>query len=117
MPTLNEWEQALTVLRSITIDSTDGLARAVNRKPQSRSFTGIPKQATSMPEFSPPRQVQITTSDLLLSIGYITTPRIDNLVDLCSTWAKLRYIWAFDPEPFPSNLRLSEEAQRIDFHL
>ena len=116
MPTLSEWEQALTVLRRVTIDSTDDLARAVNRKPQSRSFMGIPKQAASMPEFSPPRQVQITTADLLLSIGYITTPRIDNLVDLCSTWAKLRYIWAFDPEPLPSNLRLSEEAQRIDFH-
>jgi hypothetical protein len=100
----------------ITVDSTDTLADRVNDRPQSHTFRGVPKEASGLSEFSPPKTIQITVMDLLLSIGRITTPRIDNLVDLCSTWASIRYIWAFSPDANPSRLRLSEEALLIDFH-
>ena len=49
----------------------------------------------------------------------MTTPAIDNLADICSTWAYYRYLWAFEqPNPAVSRnlLRLSSHALAIDFH-
>ncbi len=116
MPSLDEWQVALEITRYVLVDSTGALAHTINQKPNSASFTEVSKTATSLPEFSPPRQIAITASELLLFMGRISTPRIENLVDLCSTWARIRYIWAFFPYPNPSELRLSEEALNIDFH-
>lgn len=116
MPTLDEWNSALSLSRYLHIDSTDALADRVNQKQGSPSFTGDPKDATGLPEFTPPRMIRVTPLELLFTLGRITTPRIENLADLCSTWARIRYIWAFVPDPVPSNLRLSEEAKDIDFH-
>ncbi len=116
MPTLEEWEAALETIRYVRVDSTDILANRINQIPNSPSFEGVSKLATSLSEFSHPRQIAITSSELLLHLGRITTPRIENLVDLSSTWAKIRYVWAFYPDPNPSELMLSEEALNIDFH-
>jgi hypothetical protein len=46
----------------------------------------------------------------------VTTPAIENLADLCSTWAYYRYLWAFSPPGSGAPLALSEYAKRIDFH-
>jgi hypothetical protein len=49
----------------------------------------------------------------------VTTPAIENLADISSTWAYLRYLWAFDIPPAKTVnplLRLSEAARNIDFH-
>ena len=116
MPTFEDWENALREPRYVYIDSTDNLASIINSKPNSLSFSGLPKVARGVSEFSPPRPIAITVGELLLYLGRITTPRIGNLADLCSTWAKLRYIWAFRPDRGSSRLRLSNEALEIDFH-
>lgn len=116
MPTLDEWQNALSVQRLVTVDSTNNLAQRVNQKQGSSSFSGIPKNAQGLPNFSRPRRIYITPAEILQMLGWITTPRIDNLADLSSTWARLRYIWAFAPDANPTNLRLSNEALEIDFH-
>lgn len=99
MPNLEEWQNALDLTREITVDSTDHLAQTVNSRPRSNSFHGDPKNAQGIAQFSPPRTVFIRPAELLYFLGRITTPRSDNLSDLCSTWARIRYIWAFDPDP------------------
>jgi hypothetical protein len=116
MPTLEEWEVALSVRRHVLVDSSDAVAENVNDRQGSPSFQDMPKIATGLPQFTPPRRIQITPLELLFAVGRITTPRIENLADLSSTWARIRYIWAFFPDPAPSALRLSEEALDIDFH-
>ena len=121
MPTLDEWENALSMFKRIHIVSDEQLVDAVNNKPNSPSYNGPRKQATIAQQVSPNRSVIITPFELLGAMGTITTPRITNLVDLCSTWARIRYIWAFNPEqPYPGTsseqLRLSSEAKIIDRH-
>src|SRR5690606_35551700 len=52
-------------------------------------------------------------------LGVVTTPPIDNLADICSTWAYYRYLWAFalpDPPCHTAPLCLSTHALAIDFH-
>jgi len=49
----------------------------------------------------------------------VTTPAVENLADICSTWAYLRYLWAFDIPAagvVDPDLRLSDAARGIDFH-
>lgn len=116
MPTLEAWQNALTYPRNVIVDSSQELADQVNNRPTSSSFEGDPKVATCLGLFSLPRMVEIIPADLLYSIGRITTPRIDNLADLCSTWARIRYLWAFNPDCESTELRLSDEAKTIDFH-
>jgi len=116
MPTLEEWEAALSTPRYIKVDSTNSLAQTINRLPDSISFTGRPKKASGLPIFSPPKTIKITPLEILRALGRISTPKIENLTDLSSTWANIRYIWAFVPDQYPSNLRLSNYAQRIDPH-
>ena len=55
---------------------------------------------------------------LLHAIGRITTPPVPNLVDLSSTWAIIRYLWAFEIPGVSTNplLLLSSIARQIDFH-
>ena len=115
MPTRQEWQDALTTVKCISVDASQQLSNDVNALPISKSFRGIPKQAQPPPVI-PPRAIDLTASDLLLAIGKITTPRIQNLVDLSNLWAYFRYVWAFEPEPFYANLRLSRDATEIDFH-
>jgi hypothetical protein len=121
MPTLDEWQNALLMLKEIKIISDPQLVHAVNRRPNSKSHVGPRKQATVAQQVFPNRFQQIMPLEILGAMGLITSPRIDNLVDLCSTWARIRYIWAFNPEaPYPYHisrrLRLSSEAHNIDFH-
>lgn len=120
MPTIEEWETALTCKRNIIVKSDETLAKEVGAKPKSKTFTGEPKKIepiTLENHGLSEEGVEITPVDLLYAIGKITTPRIDNIVDLCSTWARIRYLWAFNPAPGPSNrLCLSKNATNIDFH-
>lgn len=121
MPTLDEWQNALLMERKIKVISDTALTQAVNKRPNSKSHKGQRKQALLVPEIAPHQYTSIMPIELLGAMGLIVTPRIDNLVDLCSTWARIRYIWAFDPgpvnmRPLSQRLRLSREALGIDFH-
>jgi hypothetical protein len=63
--------------------------------------------------------VEIIPAYMLNRLGVVTTPAIENLADLCSTWAYFRYLWAFEsPSPNINKpvLRLSQAARQIDFH-
>lgn len=57
--------------------------------------------------------------DMLHALGRITTPPVTELIDLSSTWAEIRYVWAFMPN-FDSNrlrsLRLNPTVKALDFH-
>ena len=102
---------------SMEVDSSTVLAGMINHHPKSRSFRGIPKLAKSLPLFNPSIEIEFRLVEMLFSLGRIVTPRIGNLADLCSTWAILRYIWAFDSDLTSSKkLRLSDIAMDIDFH-
>ncbi len=116
MPTRQEWQRALSFSRRLRVNSTQDLADRVNALPKSKSFTGRPKRAMGAPEFSPARRIQITPAELLFHVGRVTAPKIDNLADLCSTWARIRYLWAFSPDATVPNLCLSQPAMQIDFH-
>lgn len=128
MPTLEEWEQALTQPRRIEVESSPALVQRVQalhqqkdaeRQQNNKAIPPRKNTLTVVPGFSPTRQVDIVPAYLLLRLGVVTTPAVENLADICSTWARLRYLWAFEP---PVNttvippLKLSLEAKRIDFH-
>jgi hypothetical protein len=119
MPTISEWQQALEFPRRILVDSTQALADEINSLPGSERFTnagGIAKHAVGLPEFDPPRNIYIAPIEILAAIGRITTPKTDNLADLSSTWAIIRYIWAIQPSPAGTKMCLSQIAKEIDFH-
>lgn len=115
MPSRQDWLAALTATKRIYVDASQPLADSVNLLPSSRSFQGQPKQAVP-PVITPSRTVSLTAADLLLALGKITTPRVQNIVDLSNLWAYFRYTWAFDPDLGFGNLRLSQDAWDIDFH-
>lgn len=74
---------------------------------------------SEVPSFAPEVKLQVVPAYMLHRLGVVTTPAIENLADICSTWAYFRYLWAFDiPSPGTVNpvLRLSEAARNIDFH-
>jgi hypothetical protein len=128
MPSLDEWEQALTAPRRVTVESSIELVQRVQRlhdlKDAERQQRGqtIPNRKQNLSEvavFSPSREIDIVPAYLLLRLGVVTTPAIENLADICSTWAHFRYLWAFEIPNLAgqtARLRLSEEATRIDFH-
>ena len=119
MPTLQEWQQALETQRRIYVDSTQDLANRVNALRATKKFErdgGIPKTAIGSPEFDPPRDILVAPAEFLAALGRITTPQIENLADLSSTWAKIRYIWAIQPSRAGTKMRLSRDAKEIDFH-
>ena len=128
MPTLEQWEQALATPRSVKVESSPRLLQQVQERHRIRDEksdrAGKPRTPRKdnlalVDSFNPVRDAQIVPVYLLHRLGVVTTPQIDNLADICSTWAYLRYLWAFDiPTPGSINppLRLSQAAQQIDFH-
>src|SRR5215472_8772078 len=128
MPTLEEWENALATPRQIHVESSPHLLGEVQQriasKEAERQKKGqtIPERKASLSTvaaFAPYQTLQIVPTYMLLRLGVVTTPPVDNLADICSTWAYLRYLWAFDiPASGMINplLRLSDAAQNIDFH-
>jgi hypothetical protein len=128
MPTLQEWQQALTVPRQVRVESSPALIGQVQerqlRKNAERQRRGrpIPPSKTAIipvAAFAPETVVPIAPAYLLHRLGVVTTPPVENLADICSTWAYLRYLWAFEiPPPGAVNaaLCLSDAAREIDFH-
>jgi len=127
MPTKLEWLSALLTERQIRIISSNQLISEVSSKQNDRIIKlrnngkNIPPMKNNLaivPRFSPERPVNISPFQLLHAIGQITTPPIQNLVEFCSTWAIVRYIWAFriPTSSTIEDLRLSDEAREIDFH-
>lgn len=128
MPTLDEWQQALTAPRIVTVESSPELVQELRRlhewNDQKRTNEGkdITPRKDNLVEvrsFAPEREIEIIPAYLLQRLGVVTTPVVENLADICSSWAYLRYLWAFEmPNPLnPQNrLRLSKEALEIDFH-
>ncbi|MGA9068859.1 MAG: hypothetical protein WB424_01305 [Terracidiphilus sp.] len=127
MPTLAEWEQALTVPRRVIVESSQNLVQQVQQRharKDAQRKQGQPapprkNNLTVVQTFAPELAVPVVPAYLLHRLGVVTTPSVENLADISSTWAYLRYLWAFRiPEAGERNplLRLSEEARRIDFH-
>ena len=128
MPTLEEWEQALASPRRVQVESSPSLLQEVSqrhvKKDAERQRDGkvIPPRKNVLSEvsvFAPQRELQIVPAYMLHRLGVVTTPAVENLADICSTWAYFRYLWAFDiPSPASVNqvLRLSDAARDIDFH-
>jgi hypothetical protein len=127
MPTLQEWQQALTVPRYIRVESSPSLIQRIEqrltRRDADRISLGkqlVPRKAvvSAVPTFAPQRDIPIVPQYLLQRLSVVTTPAVENLADICSWWAYFRYLWAFDI-PVPGGvrpLRLSQAARDIDFH-
>jgi hypothetical protein len=125
MPTLDEWERALHSPRLVSIDSSPQLITDIQQRQVQQdarlAAQGRPP-AQRKPHLTPvsglPLEVLIEPVQLLHRMGVVTTPAVENLADVCSWWAYIRYLWAFE---FPSGhardrLRLSQPALSIDFH-
>ena len=69
-------------------------------------------------QFAPSLTVKLAPIHLLHRLGVLTTPVVPNLTDISSTWAYIRYLWAFElPDGTPNDpLRLSDAALGLDFH-
>jgi hypothetical protein len=70
---------------------------------------------TRVTQFDPHKIVAVSPLELLHAMGRATTPTIPNLADISSTWAIIRYIWAFEPSQ-GGRLQLSKVAREIDPH-
>lgn len=127
MPTLDEWERALATPRSVRIESSDVLIAEVHERHALRDYRlqqagkPVPPRKTALTkvgQFAPERQIEVVPLHLLHRLGVVTTPPIQNLADICSTWAYFRYLWAFEIPPAGTltPLRLSSDARSIDFH-
>src|SRR5439155_27068403 len=65
------------------------------------------------------RSVLIRPIHMLHALGRITTPPVTELLDLSSTWAEIRYVWAFQPNRAGlrnRSLRLSSAVKELDSH-
>ena len=118
---------ALATPRSVTIESSQALlasvqARQVQRNARLQAEGHPPALAKSplevVAQFDPSLTVQLAPIHLLHRLGVITTPVVPNLADISSTWAYIRYLWAFEPPDGTPNdpLRLSGAALGIDVH-
>jgi hypothetical protein len=127
VPTASEYFSALSTDFMIEIESSPPLINDILQKQQLRnrelsrkSRPPIPTKTniTSFGMFDPPKQVQIKPISLLHAIGRITTPPVPNLAHLSSTWAVIRYLWAFETTGAGSiqPLKLSSVARELDFH-
>jgi hypothetical protein len=126
LPTLNDWLNALSFNREIEIISSRSLISNVQQKQLQRSQDFVRQNKLPPPMknnltpvfiFNPSATVTIQPISLLHSIGRITTPPVPNLADLSSTWAIIRYLWAFEPaQNQGQQLLLSSIARQIDFH-
>jgi hypothetical protein len=126
VPTREEWEAALDTPQIVTVESSKKLIKEVQAKQKTQDAyleekkKAIPyrKPLKVVSGFAEVRQIQVRPIQLLHRLGVITTPAVENLADVCSTWAYYRYMWAFAlPKPGKKNkLRLSKHALEIDFH-
>ncbi len=128
MPTLDEWQNALVVPRRVIVESSAALVQEIEQRHQEEDQKRLGKGAkipdrkgtiTAVPAFAPTREIQVIPAYLLHRLGVVTTPPVENLADICSTWAAIRYLWAFAlPEVGEQDpkLRLSNEARKVDFH-
>lgn len=127
LPTRQEWLNSLFSDYQISVSSSPKLVSDVqkmqtkrrNKLLQDHKTPPDMKRVTTVAMFQLEYPVNIKPIELLLSIGLITSPPVSNLVDICSTWAVIRYVWAFQPQrnTFSTpHLKLSDEARKIDFH-
>ena len=116
LPSIDEWEMALAFERVVEIEANQTLADQVNALTGSASFSNSPKKAIPVAAGTMPTQFLVAPGELLFSIGRVTDPRIDNLADIASTWARLRYLWAFEPSAAGFGLCLSGPAMTIGYH-
>lgn len=127
MPTVTEWQQALTRQYQLRVESSVALCADVNsvwqRRILEKKRSGrLPLSAKHPTPWPPGGQFQwltIRPVDVLHVLGRITTPPITELIDLSSTWAEIRYLWAFVPN-FDANrlraLRLNPTVKALDIH-
>ncbi len=109
----------------VTIESSDDLLTKVNlqvaKRGQALQAKGKPmpvsKVGTVVDLFQPELNWNVRAIDLLHKIGFLTTPKGVNMARLSASWATRRYFWAIaEPVAQGPNLRLSEDARRMDFH-
>lgn len=128
MPTLEEWELALAAPRQVRVESSPSLLLEVQQRHAAKDAQRLQDQKeipprknnlSQVPQFAPHLDLQVVPAFMLHRLGVVTTPAIENLADICSTWAYFRYLWAFDiplPGTINAPLRLSDAARSIDFH-
>src|SRR4051812_30007174 len=100
MPTIYEWEAALAMPRDVRIESSQGLLLEVQAKQAqndaylARGKRPVPprKPLTTVQQFDPSQIIQVAPVHLLHRLGVVSTPAVENLADLCSTWAYFRYL-------------------------
>lgn len=128
MPSVTEWQQALNQQYRVRIESSSSLCDDVwavqVRRDRDRRQTG--RQPLARKDLIPwPRAEQrqqdllVRPIDLLHALGRITTPAVTELLDLSSTWAEIRYLWAFASSVWKNSrppLRLSATVRDLDFH-
>jgi hypothetical protein len=109
----------------VRIESSNDLLANVNRKVEKRrrelqakgAQPPVFKNATVLGALQGRRDWNIRAIDLLHKIGFLTTPSWTNMARLSASWATRRYFWAIaEPLPQGTNLRLSDDARRMDFH-
>ena len=123
MPTLEEWEQALSRPRLVRVNHRWAFFRkcgnATRRKMQSankakKRYHLPQRQHFSRSGFQSDSGCAGHSSPPAPSFGSSDKPQIENLADICSTWQYFRYLWAFDipstGEASPA-LRLSDAAR------
>jgi hypothetical protein len=127
MPTVAQWQQALSREYGLNVESSttlfDDVRLQQQRRNRKRRESGRKPSATKnlipWPPSGRQQTILIRPIDLLHILGRITTPPVTELIDLSSTWAEIRYLWAFMPN-FDGHktraLRLSSAVKRLDFH-
>jgi hypothetical protein len=126
MPTLLEWLTALHSEREVLVTSSPDLIQTIKDRQTARVEAlqqkgkqppPFKQNLTPVADFEPDRRILVRPVDVLHAIGITMTPPVPNLVDLSSTWALWRYLWAFSyPHSAGEVLRLSRTASGIDFH-
>ncbi len=123
MPTVAEWQQALCRPYYLNVESSEQLCADIGIRQQkskkSRLEVATKRDLAPWPPSGRRESVEVRPIDILHILGRITTPPVTELVDLSSTWAEIRYLWAFHPnlrQSRPISLRLSEPAKSLDFH-
>jgi len=125
MPTVDQWKQALSRPYRLKIESSLSLCQDVEsrRRDKARERGRQPPESKDLSPWPAPsgrqESIDVRPIDMLHALGRITTPPITELIDLSSTWAELRYVWAFRPNPNssrPRPLQLNDAAKNLDFH-
>jgi hypothetical protein len=122
MPTVQEWRQALTRQYNLRIESSDALCSEVDaaqRKRNNRGKSPVAWKPATPWVIAGNQTVPIKPIEMLQALGKISTPPITELIDLSSTWAEIRYVWAFRPDltgAQPRALRLNHTVKGLDFH-